>query len=227
LAKYIGTLTSDMRGKVGGIVFSRGRNGTNLRAHAVPVNPATLLQVGVRGTLAASQNAWRLLDGIQKQSWTSFASFYLWTNPLGQAYVPTGLQLWTQAYVNAAAYGTFPPGTWSGTMPVLNPVVGLALTRSGYDLYCYASIAGALPAVSWILYASATIGANVIYCKKTSRRFMAAWSIGWSGEFSGAYVAAFGVLPPIGARLALRAVGVDPVTFVSATPLTLSVPVLS
>ena len=44
MARYIGTLTSDARGKLGGLVLTRARNGTNLKAHAVPVNKATIME---------------------------------------------------------------------------------------------------------------------------------------------------------------------------------------
>ena len=48
-----------------------------------------------------------------------------------------------------------------------------------------------------------------------------------SVEFSGPYVGAYGILPDIGRVLALRGVAVDATTFISATPLTVAIPVLS
>jgi hypothetical protein len=227
MAKYIGTLTSDARGKVGGIVFSRGRNGTNLRAHVIPINPSTALQTGVRGTLAASQGAWRALNAFQRTSWQSFASYFIWANPLGQLYTPTGLQLWAQAYINAAAFGTTPPATWSGAVPILAPLVALALTRYGYDLYCAASDAGGYHVAPWILYSSGPVSPVVNYVKKTSRKFMFSTYSSVNVQFSAPYVDAYGVLPAIGRVLALRGVAVDATTFISATPLTVAIPVLS
>jgi hypothetical protein len=227
MAKYIGTLTSDARGKVGGIVFSRGRNGTNLRAHVIPVNPATTLQTNARGTLTASQSAWRGLDASQRASWLAFATYYTWTNPLGQLYTPTGLQLWTQAYINATAFGTSPPPTWGGTVPVLAPLVALSLTLYGYDLYCAASDAGGPHETPWILYSSGPVSPVVNYVKKTSRRFMFSTYSSANVEFSGPYGAAYGRLPNIGQVLALRGVAVDATNFISATPLTVAIPVLS
>lgn len=227
MAKYIGTLTSDARGKVGGLVLSRGRNGTNIRAHVVPVNPATNLQTQVRGTLGASQSAWRALDAGQRASWLAFATYFIWTNPLGQMYVPTGLQLWTQAYVNAAAFSTAPPSTWAGVVPILAPLVAISLTEVSYDLYAYATDSSGPHNAPWILYSSGAVSATVNYVKKYSRRFMFSSYSAAGVEFSGAYVGAYGRLPLIGQQLALRGVAVDPTTYISATPLTVAVPVLS
>jgi len=122
MAKYIGTLTSDARGKVGGLVLTRARNGTNIRAMAVPVNPATVRQVYTRGIIGAALSAYRQLTAPQQGSWSLFAALYTWTNSLAQPFTPTGLQLWTQAYVNAARFGTMPRVAWCRTGRRLVPL---------------------------------------------------------------------------------------------------------
>lgn len=220
MAKYIGTLTSDARGKVGGIVLTRARNGTNMKAHAVPVNPSSLLQVGMRGTLSAAVSAWRALDGSGMNSWNFFAGNYTWLNTLSQPYVPTGLQLWTQAYVNAKRFGTVPPSNWSGTLPVLKPITGLSLNGDGTFLIFLASDAFGYYASNWLLYCTRILPPTVNYVKHLSRRFIGPPSYTNEIIATTTYRAAFGSLPPSYSYLGFSAVGVDPVTFISASPYT-------
>ena len=226
MAKYIGTLTSDARGKVGGLVLTRARNGTNMKAHAMPVNPSSLLQVRMRGTLSAAVSAWRALDGLSINSWNFFAASYTWLNTLSQPYVPTGLQLWCQAYVNAARFGTVPPSTWTGTLPVLKPITGLTLTGDGTFLIFMASDAFGAYASNWLLYCTRILPASVSYVKHLSRRFIGPPSYTNEIIATATYQAAFGSLPPSYSYLGFSAVGVDPVTFISASPYTSSAQVI-
>ena len=219
MAKYIGTLTSDARGKLGGLIMTRARNGTNLKAHAVPVNPSSLRQVAVRGTLASAISAWRAKNGSDVNSWNFFAASYTWLNSLAQPYVPTGLQLWTQAYFNAAQFGTVPPATWSGTLPVLDPIVSMSVAGDGTFLIFLASDAFGSYTSSWLLYCTRSLPVGVNYVKHLGRRFIGKNAAGNEVIATTAYLAAFGSLPPSYGYVAFSAVGVDPVTYISAAPM--------
>jgi hypothetical protein len=218
MAKYIGTLTSDARGKIGGLVLTRARNGTNIKAHAVPVNPSSVAQVYIRGLLANAVNAWRQKTGTQLSSWDLFAASYTWVNSLGQSYIPTGLQLWTQAYINANRFGTAPPAAWSGTLPVLDPITSMQVTGDGTTLVFLASDSGGAYTSKWLLYCTRPLPASLNYVKSTARRYVGQNPGGNFIIATTAYLAAFGALPPAYGYVGFCATGVDPVTYISASP---------
>ena len=96
MAKYIGLLSSDMRGKTGGLVFSRGRSGTVLRKKAGQVQPATSLQLYQRGLFAQASQAWQQLAPNQIALWNKQAALLERTNSLGEVSTLSGFQLWCQ-----------------------------------------------------------------------------------------------------------------------------------
>jgi len=218
MAKYIGTLTSDARGKVGGLVLTRARNGTNIRAMAVPINPATTRQVYTRGILGAALSAFRQLTAPQQSSWGSFAALYTWTNSLAQAFTPTGLQLWTQAYVNAARFGTTPPVLWSGTPPVLYPVTIASLVYSSGDWLLFTTRSTPGLFYPFIVYASGIVPSSVNYVRRLPRRWITAVSGVYYTNIAPGWTNAYGSAPHAGLTIAVCITSVDLVTYISAAP---------
>ena len=218
MAKYIGTLTSDARGKVGGLVLTRARNGTNIRAMAVPINPATTRQVYTRGIIGAALSAFRQLTAPQQGSWGSFAALYTWSNSLAQAYTPTGLQLWTQAYVNAARFGTAPPALWSGTPPVLYPVTAASLVYSGGNWFLFTTRSTPGLFYPFIVYASGVVPSSVNYVRRLARRYITAVSGVYYTNIAPGWTNAYGSIPHAGLTIAVCVTSVDPTTYISAAP---------
>jgi len=218
MAKYIGTLTSDARGKVGGLVLTRARNGTNIRAMAVPVNPATVRQVYTRGIIGAALSAYRQLTAPQQGSWSLFAALYTWTNSLAQPFTPTGLQLWTQAYVNAARFGTMPPAAWDGTPPVLYPVTAASLAYSGGDWYLFLTRSTPGLYYPFIVYASGSVPRSVNYVRRLARRYITAVAGVYYTNIAPGWSDAYGSTPHSGLSIAVCITSVDPTTYISAAP---------
>jgi len=85
-----------MRGKTGGLVFSRGRSGTVVRKKAGQVQPATSLQLYQRGLFAQASQAWQQLAPNQIALWNKQAALLERTNSLGEVSTLSGFQLWCQ-----------------------------------------------------------------------------------------------------------------------------------
>ncbi len=226
MAKYLGTLTSDARGKVGGIILSRSRAGTTIKGHAVPVNPSTPRQQLIRTSLAAAGRAWRALDGSTQAGWVLLADTYTWTNSLGTNYTPTGQQLFTQAYINAAQYGTVPGVPDLGAPPVLDPITNIEVFGDGTFLIFLASDPLGGYTKPWLLYASRPLQSALTYTKTIARRLVGINAGTNEIIATAAYTAAFGLLPPAYSYITFRAVGVDPTLYISATPYVASAQVI-
>lgn len=219
MAKYIGLITSDMRGKIGGIVASRSIGGTTMKAKRVPRVGASLLQQQRRVTFAAALNAWRNLTYTERGGWTTGALSLTWTTSLAVSFTPTGLQLWQQAFVNAAAFGTTPPGTYSGAPAEIVPIVNATLTGMAglYSLLVYPAFGSYTGA--WCAYMSPIIPFTRNYVKTISRKLCGANNGGNLLTLNSTFEEIWGPLPAPGPTVALRVLAVHPTTYVSGNPL--------
>lgn len=81
----IGPPTGEMRGSIGGWVFSRNSSGPYIRNRGIPVDPNTPLQQYRRAAFQEVAAAWTATLGSQnRQAWNDWASQVSWLNPLGQ-----------------------------------------------------------------------------------------------------------------------------------------------
>lgn len=69
-------LISDIRGKVGGVVFQGGQSGLIVRNKSIPVNRRTLAQTQSKKDLFNIQQEWRALTDSQRDDWNLFAATY-------------------------------------------------------------------------------------------------------------------------------------------------------
>lgn len=108
-----GAMMTDMRGKLGGQVFSRNRGGAYVRTKVTPTNPQTADQVEQRARLAQFSQAWRGLTEAQRLAWASVVSQWSTTDVFGDIVNPTGATLHTRLNMNIALAGgtaiTTPP----------------------------------------------------------------------------------------------------------------------
>ena len=216
--RYIGTISSDARGKVGGIVATRGRNGTNFKAHAAPVNPRTTYQQFQRSLVANGISAWKALTGVQQLTWAVLAAQYTYTNSLAQTYAPTGMQLWVQAYVNHSLAGTLlplsaptsPPSFYSSNGCNLYGGVGSLTILLGYVFGVYPGYA------SFSLSSILSTGIN--YAKQQRRRPMGSWAGTGPVDISSTWAAAYGPFPSTGDRISVRITSIDYASSISGSP---------
>ena len=103
--KFTSSLISAGSGKLGGAVFSHGRNGQIMRRHAIPTQPRTSAQRAVRNQLAALSAAFRNLGASTIAGWNALASGVTRKSKLGTTYHPTGQQLYVSCGKNLANIG--------------------------------------------------------------------------------------------------------------------------
>lgn len=84
---------ADIRGSVGGTVFSRNANGAYMRNRTTPFNTNSQAQQDVRNSFGAISRSWRDLTDEERQSFVDQSAAYPYTNSLGQASTYTGFQL--------------------------------------------------------------------------------------------------------------------------------------
>ena len=83
---------SDMRGKAGGLVYSKNASGNFCKAWMKPTNPSTPKQALQRSFLAQMGANWRSLTSGQQDDWNTFAASPPETDydSLGNAYLLSG-----------------------------------------------------------------------------------------------------------------------------------------
>ncbi len=128
MAKFIpGAAVSEIRGKLGGIVFTRTRYGAIARQFVKPVVSTTEYATNAKARLGAATQAWQGLTGAQKLAWTEFAAGRPVIGALGEQQILTGhvayVGIRTRMALAGVALLTDPP---VGTPPL--PLTSLTLT---------------------------------------------------------------------------------------------------
>lgn len=81
----------DIRGAIGGQVFSKNRFGNYIRARITPVNPQSTRQNVVRAIIQLLAQAWsNVLSQLQRDGWEVYADNIVRTNALGAQIKITG-----------------------------------------------------------------------------------------------------------------------------------------
>ena len=97
----LGGGVADIRGSVGGTVFSRNRYGAIARNRTVPVNPGSAAQQKIRSVMSVLVNAWQnVLTAAQRDAWATYAAGVQMQNRLGESIHLTG---WNHFCRSAAA----------------------------------------------------------------------------------------------------------------------------
>lgn len=80
MARILGFTYGELRGKIGGTVYSRNKSGAYARAKVTPVNPQTVIQQEARYRFGNMSILFQSLSEAQKGCWQNFASTHF--NPL-------------------------------------------------------------------------------------------------------------------------------------------------
>src|SRR3989304_8150625 len=98
MAKIIfGDIITDMRGKIGGAIYSRNGSCSYKKNFTMPTNPQTEAQSIVRAVFAAIMQAWgNTLTALERLSWSDGRLNFPFTNNLGQTYYLSASQLFTK-----------------------------------------------------------------------------------------------------------------------------------
>ena len=92
--QYIGLTGSLSSGKLGGLVGSRGRSGSQLRARIVPRQALTASSSEARAITGGLPALWRLLTPAEHQSWAELAEDVPVRDALGQSVTLSGYALY-------------------------------------------------------------------------------------------------------------------------------------
>jgi hypothetical protein len=217
--RYTGTLTTDARGKLGGVVFTRARNGTNVKAQGVSTAKATAAQQLARSGLAAAAAAWNVLSAADQATWSALAAQYTLRNSLGQTYSPTGRQLWNRAWIASDYTDSGFSHTAPSSPPVIQPctAVGLELASGTLAAVFYA---GGDLFTGWV----ALFLTRPLSPARTSTRTLPHIYVGTSNYASTAdvttpYLTRYGSLPSVGDRVGARFYTSDPPSGLPTPPL--------
>lgn len=114
---------SEMRGSISGQTFARNRSGAYVRNRINPINPQTQAQNQLRYLFAQVAASFKTLSKAQKEAWDDYArSLTFFRNRLGEAYTPSGRQVYQYCNTNlalvTAAIASGPPPQYAfGSVP--------------------------------------------------------------------------------------------------------------
>lgn len=107
-----GSIVSNARGKIGGIVFGKPHSGPNIRIRVRPTNPRSDGQSAIRADLTAASRAFKALSADDLALWRDYASGITKHQSVsGTAYHPTPIDAFTALavkFLQIAPAGTIP-----------------------------------------------------------------------------------------------------------------------
>jgi len=123
--RYI-TPIDEVRGTIGGVVFSANKSGTYCKARRQPVRTWSESQSFGKGIIAQWPNEWRSLDQADRDDWDTWAALPAQekTNALGQTYYLSGFQwfvsLNTRLYWFLLPFDDEPPASAKPSAPTVS-----------------------------------------------------------------------------------------------------------
>jgi len=146
----VSPIFGEMRGKLGGNVYSRNKGGPYVRMHAVPTNPNTARQQATRNWMSWCATAWATtLTEEQRETWREWAQTHTWKNSLGQDIALTALDWYTM--VNSRLLDVADtPLTTPGDLSAPDPLLTFAITiASATTISC--AFTAALPSGGYLV----------------------------------------------------------------------------
>lgn len=221
LIKLSGIGVTEISGKAGGTVFSRGRGGAYVRNRVVPSNPQTVAQQAVRAIFGAISSAWRNLTAEQRDEWNAITADYPTQNRLGETKILSGKALFQKLNMNLLEAGQSLATSPSAPQGVNGPVSikGVGIDVDGSDLSATAEVDLATAGDnSSIVVFEATPplspgvkNANAKFVRFYQMTAVSSVAKALAEPFGAAYVAVFG-LPAVGSQIQLRVFSVNPAT---------------
>ena len=199
--KFTSSLISAGSGKLGGAVFSHGRNGQIMRRHAIPTQPRTSAQRDVRNQLAAISSAFRNLGDTTIAGWNALASGVTRKSKLGTTYHPTGQQLYVSCGKNLASIGIAIGNMAAPTIPTIPALPSFSITApgNGVTVTTLPLVFGAALASNFgiVLRASNVQSNGRTFVGKSAYRTIGANAVATAltADLFGYYIARFGPLP--------------------------------
>jgi hypothetical protein len=125
----LGAIASDIRGSIGGTVFSRNGGGAYAKQRVCPTNPNSYLQGIVRSIISACWAAWNALSSTVRDDWGTYAKNVTLPNRLGDQINLSGYNMYCRTKAVCAKIGA--------TMPAVAPII-MTLAEQDNTLYTVA-----------------------------------------------------------------------------------------
>src|SRR5689334_14742391 len=96
----LGSIVVDIRGKVGGHVYSKNRGGSYMKNKVTPSNPQTSSQTSIRAVFTSLSQGWRDLTNDERLQRESAVQGFARTDVFGDVKNPTGNTLYIRLNMN-------------------------------------------------------------------------------------------------------------------------------
>ena len=97
---------SEIRNKVGSVVYSRNRHGNYVRDYVIPTNPNTIYQQEQRDRFKDAAEAWGLLTTQQRTDWANAAKLYAKEDIFANQYSSHGFNFFVQVNTSRLLVGS-------------------------------------------------------------------------------------------------------------------------
>lgn len=124
-----GMMVVDGRGKLGGHVLTKSRNGASVRTKVTPTNPQTSYQQANRAVFGQLSSNWTSLTEAQRQAWNQAVQEWQKTNIFGDLKNPAGRDLYISLNRNILQAG----GTEILVPPTKEGIQPNAITSVDFD----------------------------------------------------------------------------------------------
>ena len=125
-----GMMVVDGRGKLGGHVLTKSRNGASVRTKVTPTNPQTSYQQANRATFGQLSSNWTGLTEAERKAWNEAVQEWQKTNIFGDLKSPAGRDLYISLNRNILQAG----GTEIDVPPTKEGLQPNAITLVDYDV---------------------------------------------------------------------------------------------
>jgi len=200
-----GQIIAEARGSLAGTVFSRNTAGSYMRQKISPVQPQTPAQLGVRALLTTVSQAWRGITSLQRLAWVTVAETFTNINVFGDNVPLTGFGLFVKLNRDLQTIGN----PIISDPPLQQAVVGfdtLSLVVDNSEIVdddkvqilFSPDVPGDQQAV---VYMTAPLSPGINFVDSEYRK-IAVMGLGQTSPFTlgDAYIAKFGLVPPVGAK---------------------------
>lgn len=132
-----GPLVSEVRGKVGGVVFARNKGGAYIRNFAAPTQGQFEAREEAKGAFGYLANLWGDLDPVQREGWAAYGQAVPTINSLGEEQTLSGIAAFLRSNSILRRAGVAvrmdPPDASVGGPTLGEPTVTISVVGSDVD----------------------------------------------------------------------------------------------
>lgn len=211
-------------GKIGGTVYARNRGGAYARTWAKPTNTPTVKQSANRLAFGNISKDWAALTKLQQDNWNALASTATRLNRLGDAYTPTGRQVFLESANNMRVIGQTPltNAPVSLLQPTIDgtPVFDVGVDTGTLDSFEISGLA-AQSGISYVLEATIAFGQQKTNFSLDYRQLNVAVTASTISVVAD-YIAAYGNAANVGDWYSVRLRYIDTQNGMSSPPIILT-----